>query len=87
MEKFIVHFTLRNPNGKGGRRASPTTGCLCEDCYLCPFEGCARICGTIRAKATPAALSWLRQRRPNGVVIEKILTEEEVQEIYANYRF
>ena len=87
MEKLIVHFTIRNPNGNGGRKTCTATGCVCEDCYLCPFEGCSKIGTSVRAKATPAALSWLRQRRPNGVVIEKILTEKEVQEIYANYRF
>lgn len=77
--KYIVYFTLRNPSGNGGRRVNANTGCICEDCYLCPFEGCARIGGTIRAKATPSALSFLRQRRPNGVAIEKIMTEEEAR--------
>ena len=78
MEKYIVYFTLRTPHQKaGGRRVSPVTSCICADCYDCPFEGCARIGGSIRAKATPAALSFLRQRRPNGVVIEKLMTEEE----------
>ena len=87
MEKFIVYFTIRNPNGNGGRKACTTTGCICEDCYLCPFEGCAKINGSVRAKATPAALSWLRQRRPNGVVVEKKLTKKELDEIYGDYRF
>lgn len=79
MEKYIVYFVLRNPDGRGGRKVNQTTGCICDDCYLCPFEGCARICVSIRAKATPAALSFLRQKRPHGVVIEKIMTEEEAK--------
>lgn len=77
MQKYIVYFVLRAPDGRGGRKVNQTTGCVCEDCYLCPFEGCARVGGSIRAKATPAALSFLKKKRPHGVIIEKLMTEEE----------
>ena len=79
MQKYIVYFILRSPNRAGGQKVNKTTGCISGDCYLCPFEGCSRIGGDVRAKATPAALSYLRQKRPNSVIVKKIMTEEEAR--------
>lgn len=73
MQKYVVYFTLT-----AGKK-SPLTGCMLDDCYLCPFKKCARIGGSIRAEATPAALSFLRQKRPHGVIVEKLMTKEEAE--------
>lgn len=79
MGNYIIYFTIHAKGGNGGQKVSPVTSCVCNDCYLCPLQGCARINGDIRAKATPAALSWLRKKRPKSIIVKKLMTEEEAR--------
>lgn len=79
--RWVVYITLRPPASPrgGGRRVCQNTRCINEDCYTCPFEHCAWIGGELRTIATARALRFLKERRPNGFVIERMFTEEEAK--------
>lgn len=68
---MIIYFehTLTHKNANG---------CVCENCYLCPFESCTRYndC-TVRAKATPAAIAWASKKYPKSFKIVKIIEGEK----------
>ena len=73
---MIIYFTITN--GKGGTHRCANTSCLCEDCYLCPFERCTRYASSfeIRAHGDAAAIAWAMARRPKTFKIIRIINEK-----------
>lgn len=68
---MIVYFEL-------SLRHKNANSCLCDDCYLCPFEKCVRFpLGERRARATPQAIKWAQAKHPKTFTLTRIIEEKE----------